>query len=197
MKAIESMSPSKEAEKIESSPQIATQKEAAAYCGVSERTIRQWEKEGPLRDAAGNFIKERLDERIADRETEGNPLKTRQMTATAELTEAKAALAKMQMQVRQGELLAKEQVDEDRLKRVVETRRVLLSLPRKLPPVLKGRTLAEMQTAIRDEIHHTLEVFAGKTEPTNVFEDVVFLVSSLTAKEKKQLRAMLLERAKP
>lgn len=175
---------------------IATQKEAAAYCGVSERTIRQWEKEGPLRDAAGHFIQQRLDERIAERQTEGNPLKTRQLTATAELTEAKAALAKMQMQVRQGELLAKEQVEEERLLRVVETRRVLLSLPRKLPPILKGRTLAEMQTAIRDEIHHTLEVFAGKTDRHEVFEDIIFLVAFLTAKEKKQLRAMLLERAK-
>jgi DNA-binding transcriptional regulator YiaG len=194
LQAIESMS--KEA-KDKTTSVIASQKEAADYCGVSTRTMREWEKQDTLRDADGNYIKSRLDERVAAREIDGNPLRTRLLTADAEYKETKSELARMQLAVRTGELLPRGDVEAGRLARVVETRRTLLAIVRKLPPLLGGRTQAQMTAIIRREVYQTLTVFAGgAVEEQDGVQELISLYESLSAAQKKQVRQRMAERPK-
>lgn len=168
---------------------IRSQKEAAAYCKVSVRTIRNWEKEHTLKDAAGNYLTDRLDARIAERDAEKNPLRTRLLTAQATRQEVNAQLAEIQLKIKQGELVPREDIDTQRLERILETRRVLLSLIRKLPPRLKDKNLKDMQEIVKEEIYHTLKVFSGDVDKAeDLIEDVKFLWDRLSPVQKKKIR---------
>lgn len=168
---------------------IATQKEAADYCGVTTRTIRSWEKEHVLRGADGHFLIERLDERIAEREEDSNPLKTRLLTASAAEKEYKAQLTEIQLKIKMGELIPREAIDTQRIERIAEVRRVLLSMIRKLPARLSGKNTKDMQEVVREEIYHALNVFAGSVDAAeDIMEDMKDLWSRLNPHQKKKLR---------
>ena len=80
---------------------IKTQKEAAKYAKVSERTIRRWVTAGMPRTETGHYIKAMLD---FYRDNEGNqPTEARAKghQADAEYKDAKAKLMQMELQVKQ------------------------------------------------------------------------------------------------
>lgn len=174
---------------------ITTQAEAAAYCGVSTRTLRTWEKEYALRDANGRYIVDRLDERIAARSIDDNPLKTRILTADAEHKEVRAELGRIQLAIKRGELVPAETIAAERIERIGETRRVLLAMIRKLPPLLKGKSPTEMTVVLRQEIYYALAVFAGQpVAAPDAVAEVMDLWRQLTAAQKKKARAQMAER---
>jgi len=171
---------------------LSSQKEAATYCGVSSRTIRSWEREYALRDADGNYIIERLDERIAERDEDASPLKTRILTADAEHKEVRAELGRIQLKIRLGELVPREAIEVQRVERVLETRRVLMSLIRKLPPLLKGKTFAEMAETVRGEIYYVLGVFSGgPVPPMEPLAELKRIYDGLSPTQKQQARRLI------
>jgi transcriptional regulator with XRE-family HTH domain len=174
---------------------IESQKEAATYCGVSTRTIRSWEQDYTLRDADGRYLIERLDERIAERNEDNSPLRTRILTADAENKEVKTELGRIQLKIRLGELVPRESIEVQRIERVLETRRVLMSLVRKLPPLMKGKTFAEMADTVRSEVYYALGVFAGgPVAATEPLEELKRIYDSLSPTQKKQARTLIGER---
>lgn len=149
---------------------IDTQKDAANYAGVSTRTIRRWTNEGMLTvTAAGKkkFIKSQLDFFKRNSGKEATEEKKKKETAEAEYKDGKAKLIQMELKIKQqqqqleeGKLITIDEV----IGRIQAVKRVLLILPRKLPPQLAGQSTKRMQQIIRKEIIHAIEVFAGQRQ---------------------------------
>lgn len=170
---------------------ILTQKQASEFAGVSVRTIGRWCKEYDIRYPDGSFNVQMLAELAADRQDHNsdpkNPLKRRLMEADLKHRQIKAELSKMQLAVKRGELLRAADVEARGLQRVMEVRRVLLSLVRKLPPLLRGRPMADMISIVRKEVYYCLEVFAGQRILDDSAEDVIAIVQRMTQDEREAL----------
>jgi len=109
---------------------ILTQKQASEFAGVSVRTIGRWCKEYDIRYPDGSFNVLMLAELAADRQDHNsdpkNPLKRRLMESDLKFKQARSELMRMQLAVKKGELLRREDVEARGLQRVMECRRVLM-----------------------------------------------------------------------
>ncbi len=174
---------------------ILTQKQASEFAGVSVRTIGRWCKEYDIRYPDGSFNVQMLAELAADRQDHNsdpkNPLKRRLMESDLKFKQARSELMRMQLAVKKGELLRREDVEARGLQRVMEVRRVLLSLVRKLPPLLRGRSMTDMISIVRKEVYYCLEVFAGQRLLDDSGEDVIAIIQRMTQDERKALRPRL------
>ena len=143
---------------------LHTQREAAAYALVSARTVRRWLNEGMLTAQADGktvYIKSQLDFYKRNEGRQPTEAKTKGQTADAEYKDAKAKLMQMELEIKQGTLVRLEDVQQGRLARIQAVKRALLALPRKLPPLLEGKSAKKMQTIIRNEVTQTITGFAS------------------------------------
>ncbi|MBN1377839.1 MAG: hypothetical protein JXA04_01235 [Gammaproteobacteria bacterium] len=139
-----------------------TRREAAAYLGVSERTISNYLKndtEGVLKNAKGYYIRNSLDRFKENNGAAGGP-KTRVISAEADIKEFKYKLMQRELEIEEGRLVSREDVEKESIKKILMVKRVLLGLPRKLPPLLKNKPTRKMQDIIRAEIIHCINIFA-------------------------------------
>ena len=143
---------------------FTSQKAAAAYAGVKVRTIQRWKSRGmPVIDlGAGKvgYTKSMLDK--FKRMAEGDALNAELKTEEIGLKGIKRQLALIELKQKRGELIPAEQVEREKVERILAVKRALLGWPRKMPPRLKGRSMQRMATIIREEIYYVLNVFAGK-----------------------------------
>ena len=141
---------------------VKTQKEAAKYSGVSERTIRRWVKAGMPRTEAGRYIKAMLD---FYKDNEGNQpteAKAKGQLADVEYKDAKAKLMQMELEVKQGKLVPAADIEAGRVNRILAVKRALLGLGRKLAPQLaKIRDERKVQKIINAEVRDMIEAFSG------------------------------------
>lgn len=139
---------------------IKTQKEAAAYVGRDTRTIRRWVANGMPITAEGHYIKTMLD---MFKVSEGDQSEDRQrhQKADADLKETKAKLAEMELELRTGEWLGREQVERDSVRKITTVKRALLGLGRKISPQLAAlRQPRKIQKIIDDTVREIIENFA-------------------------------------
>lgn len=138
-----------------------SQKEAADYAGVSTRTIRNWVKEG-LPMAGKKYVAVFLDTWKKNDGSKADEIKERKNVGEAENKELKNQLLQMQIDNLKGDVISVREVEEGRIQRIIEVKKVLQSLARKLPPLLKDKTPREMTAILKNEIEHCINVFAGK-----------------------------------
>ena len=142
---------------------LRTQRQAAVHASVSARTIRRWLNEGMLTaQVAGKtvYIKSQLDFFKRNEGRQPTEAKTKSQTADADYKDAKAKLMQMELEIKQGTLIRLEDVQQGRTARVQAVKRALLGLPRKLPPLLEGKSAKKMQSIIRNEVTQIIAGFA-------------------------------------
>jgi len=142
-----------------------TQAEAAQYVGRDVRTIRRWLKAGMLTVKEGDrvgYVRNILD---IYRENEGqrpSEDKGRQQKAEADLKEIKAKLARLELGIKEGELIPREHIETDRVARITAAKRGFLGLGRKVAARLPPRYRRAVQTQIDEEIRIIIEGFAKR-----------------------------------
>ena len=148
--------------KIAADQIVKGQKAAAAYAGVSVRTIRNWKAEGMPVAADGGYIKGFLD---FYRKNEGQqPTEERKagLAADADYKTIRAKLLAIELDVKQGRLIPAEEIEAGRVNRIITVKRALLGLGRKLAPQL-ARIKDEKRIAaiINTECREMIKGFSG------------------------------------
>lgn len=139
--------------------------------GYDLRKVRRWapehgysvdEKTGRIvGDLRGHSPKPEAD---ADADGEEKPsVVLRLRTAQADERKAKAELVQLQLEERKGELVSREEVEEEQRKDHLYLRGELLSLPR-LGPKLAGLTALEIQAVLKDKVETLMRRFSGEEE---------------------------------
>lgn len=155
------------AKQKEQSEFIKTQAEAARFLETSTRTIRRWTSEGLAKTEQGyrkkDLIKWQLNKGRPPTET-----RERIQTAEADFKETKAKLLEYDLKVKKGQLIDIEEVERRKIKQIIVAKRILLSLPRKLPTLLKNKSTKKMKQVIKGEVDRCLDILAGIKEEKNL-----------------------------
>jgi len=143
---------------------LNSQKAAAKYAQVTVRTIRRWVKAGmPTGKLNGKtiYIKEMLDfyKLNEGKETSGD--RKREQKAQADYKTTKAQLLELELKIKQGQLIACEDIERERIVRILTVKRALLGLGRTLAPQLaKTKDPRKIQSRIDKEVRLIIEKFA-------------------------------------
>jgi len=144
---------------------VKTQAAAGKYASVSARTIRRWVKNGMPRTTDGCYIKGMLD---MFKQHEGSqPTEHRQRTQEAEanVKELKGKLLEIELKIKQGQLIERDKIEGQIVRKVVAVKRALLGLGRKLAPELaKEKNPKKVQRIIDVRTRDIIEGFAGKND---------------------------------
>ena len=141
-----------------------TQAAAAKYVGKDVRTIQRWKARGmPVIDLGGGkvgYTKAMLDKfkKMSEGDEQNVLLKTEEIG----LKGIKRQLAAMDLAVRRGELIPADEVARRDVAKITAAKRVLLAMPRKLAPLIKGKSTVRIQQILKDEVYRCLNVLAGE-----------------------------------
>ena len=142
---------------------LATQKQAAEYAGVSTRTVRRWKNEDMPLTKEGKYIKAMLDHYKRNEGKETTPEKKRTAVAVADIKETNAKLRQMELEIKQGELVRREDLDKKDARKVLAVKRALLGLGRKVADRLSRlRDPHKIQAVIDTETKEIIAGFAGE-----------------------------------
>ena len=143
--------------------QIVTgQKAAAAYAGVSVRTIRNWKAEGMPVAEGGGYIKGFLDFYKKNEGRQPTEEKKQAMSADADYKATRAKLLQMELDVKTGRLVPVDEIEAGRVARILTVKRALLGLGRKLAPQLvKLKNEGRIAAVINAECRAIIKSFSG------------------------------------
>lgn len=145
---------------------IWSQKEAAEYVDRDVRTIRRWLKDGMSQvqaDGRIGYHKAVLEFFKASEGKSPLPARQRDLEAQADLRETKAKLAKLELAIKEGELIRKDEIEQQRVQRILIVKRALRGFGRKLAPRLaKIKSPRKIQALIDSDIVTIIQIFAGK-----------------------------------
>lgn len=143
---------------------INSQKAAAKYAYVNVRTIRRWVKAGMSTgklDGKIIYIKEFLDFYKLNEGKESSRDRKREQKAQADYKTIKAQLLELELKIKQGQLIERDQIEKERIVRILTVKRALLGLGRKLAPRLATiKTPRKIQVRIDEEVRSIIEKFA-------------------------------------
>lgn len=146
---------------IDAAEVIKTQIEAAAYAGVSKRTIRRWRGAGMPQTKDGYYIKSMLDFFKAHQGEAPSGDRQREQKAQADLKTTKARLLELELAIKVGELVKKEVLEKERIARIQMVKRALLGLGRKVAPrAAKLRDPRKLAALINEQVREIIERFA-------------------------------------
>ena len=155
---------------------VKTQKEAADYAGVDERTIRRWQDNGMPVVKGGGYFKAILDHYKKTGGRDYDEDLNRHKKAEADVKEIKAKLLALELKIKQGRLLPAENIDIERIKRISAVKRQLLGLPRKLAPRMEGKNEGQRLEMLKAEIEYCIRIFSGE----NIIDDAEGASNSIT-----------------
>jgi len=142
---------------------LFTQKEAARYGRVNARTVRRWEEAGmPTGIIEGKkcYFRDQVDIfKLAG--SKPSEAKNRQQEAEATGKELKAKLLEIELKIKTGQLIEKDTIEGQRVRRIVAVKRALQGLGRGLAPTLaKERGPKKIQQLIDIRVRNIIEEFA-------------------------------------
>lgn len=147
---------------------IRTQKEAAAFVGRNERTIRRWKREGMPTTAEGFYLKSFLNSFAQKEGGDNSEAKRRAQAAEADYKEIKTRLITLELQLKQGKLISIEEIRRGRVERIVAIKRAFLGLGRKVAPrIARMKDPAKITKLITTEIKNIIEGFIGAETDQN------------------------------
>jgi len=146
---------------------IKTQKELAAYLSRSERTVAYYKNQGMPVNLDGTYDLDAIDAWLDDRKDKGIGQPHGEKPSTGDKSgweavykEMKARIAELELKKLSGELISREEVNQQFVGRIIEVGRALSALSRKLPPLLEGKEKRDMEEIINGEIRIIRERFA-------------------------------------
>ena len=140
---------------------INTQKQAAGYAKVSTRTIRRWVDDVMRLTEDDRYIKAMLYIWKPNKHGGDREVKVQQEESDARTKAAKAGLLELELKNKQKKFISYDEVQHGRVLRVQAIRNVLRLFPRKLPPLLFGKSKKRMAAILKREVEYAISVFAG------------------------------------
>jgi len=146
---------------------IPGQKKAAKFAGVAPKTIQRWKKAGLKCIEIGRVQFYDKNHLLYFKQTEGavtSPHREREQAATADIKGTKAKLLTLELEIKQGEWIRREEVDRLWLGKVLAVKRALLGQGRKLAPLLRaaGGDMKQLQSIVETDNRQILEKFAAQ-----------------------------------
>lgn len=128
--------------------------------------LREWQRRNGLAGQAGRPPIEDQLAREAARESAGAGIDdvegVRKKTAAAKLAQlvAMAKLRQMEVEERKGELVARTEVEQATIARILAVRNALMALPARLTPLVVGQEARDVQDLIESECRRICDAFA-------------------------------------
>ena len=139
---------------------VKTQKEAAKYSGVSERTIRRWVKAGMPRTENNRYIRKMLDFFAENEGSQPTKAKTRKEEASANKTEHQAEQLKRELEIEKGKLVYIDEYLNNEVKRHLAVNRSLGALPRIVAARVPEKIRRKVQAIVKEEVDKMRDAFA-------------------------------------
>jgi phage terminase Nu1 subunit (DNA packaging protein) len=133
--------------------------------GKDRRTVTRWTKAGMPRNKDKTYCLPKVVEWLLEREKE-SALSDQAMAGAGDSPAleryrlARAAMAEMDLKIKEGELIHVNEVHRAWALRVAEVAAGLETLADRLPPIMVGKTREEMQQVIRDEVWRLRDSYA-------------------------------------
>jgi len=146
---------------------LPTQKAVAAHYAVTSRTVRNWRAAGmPVRED-GHYDIRAIDAWLRIRDVPGgSDLKLLGDEAQLEYRRTKTALLKLQLAVKEGELIRREDVDARRARQLAAVKSALLRIPRDVSVRLLGLTRVDIERILTQSIREAIEHLANGRNAT-------------------------------
>jgi len=140
-----------------------SQAEMAEKAGVNPKTLRDWAKQEGLdwQDEAAVMARS---QKIKDRETaneDSGTVKLRKLKAEADILEHKLA-------VQRGDFVSSEEMKNEGLRIGNAVKGVFLRMPDDLPPLLAGRTAAEVKKTVSKYVREKLTELSTYRTPVRI-----------------------------
>ena len=140
---------------------IKTQKQAAEYAGVRTRTIRRWLAAGMPRSQEGRYIKTMVDFYKRNDGREVSDDRKREVSAQADYKTTKAKLLEMELGLKQGRLVPREDIEKETVRKIIAVKRGLLGMVRKIAARVPPRYRREVELIATEEVTSLINDFAG------------------------------------
>ena len=145
---------------------VATQREVAGAFGVTVRTVRSWVAEGMPRARSGAY---NLIDIQAWRDSRNGSaragISTEHQKAETDWRTNRARKVALEVAKMEGELVDRRQVEKRMAAQALVLRRKLLAWYKRLPPILQGMTVREMEATLKEHINDLLRSFADDEAP--------------------------------
>ena len=141
----------------------------ASFFEVTAKTVAAWVKQGMPKESYGVYnLKKCFDwwlENVQETKSDNDPGIT---ALKAENLRIKNDRESMKRDAEKDLLFSKSEIIQEWVKRIVEVRQGLLSLPSKLPTLLEGKVQQEMRPIIREQVVRLLDTYsrAGRFTPS-------------------------------
>lgn len=155
-----------ELEKFEAEPVssmvVKTYQEVAKVLEVSIKTVQRWKKEGMPLTKDGYYDLEQIKEWQIKRIEESKKY-DKESKAYWDQKLLKGKVEKIELEIKQmrGEMVPKEDIEQERVARIMAVKRAFLALPTSLAPVLAMKEPREIQTTLYEAIGEIIDDFAG------------------------------------
>ena len=161
----------KELEDFEAEPLdeaiVKTIDEVAKIMDVSWRTVYRWKRDGMPITKDGNYnleeIKKWYEEKIGSVDegaTEGRAYWDEKIRMY------KASLLELELKKMTGELLPRDEVEKNRITRIIAVKRAFLALPTRLASAMAMKEPKEIETTLYEAIAEIIDEFAGVRSAT-------------------------------
>ncbi|MDD5327436.1 MAG: hypothetical protein PHY02_06435 [Phycisphaerae bacterium] len=147
---------------------IETQEAAALFVGRNARTIRRWEKEGMLtagKDGKKVYIRSQLKQFAEHEGKKSTKTKLKKEESEANIKATRDERERIQLEILKKEWVKKADYDKRDVERIQVVKKMLLNLPRKAVPLLRGQTPARMQEILKKEVIFIIDLFANYKTP--------------------------------
>lgn len=139
---------------------VKTAEEVAKVMEVTYRTVQRWKREGMPVAKEGFYDLEEIKAWHLSRTETGKRAKGKDFW-DEKISKFKAGLLELELLQTSGMLLPKEEVERDRINRIMAVKRTFLALPTRMVPILAMKEPREIEALLSEAIGEIIDEFAG------------------------------------
>lgn len=139
---------------------VKTAEEVAKVMEVTYRTVQRWKREGMPVTKEGFYDLEEIKAWHLSRTETGKRAKGKDFW-DEKISKFKAGLLELELLQTSGMLLPKEEVERDRINRIIAVKRTFLALPTRMAPILAMKEPREIEALLSEAVGEIIDEFAG------------------------------------
>lgn len=139
---------------------VKTAEEVAKVMEVTYRTVQRWKREGMPVTKEGFYDLEEIKTWHLSTLSKGKRAKGKDFW-DEKISKFKAGLLELELFKTSGMLLPKEEVERDRINRIMAIKRTFLALPTRMAPVLAMKEPREIEALLYEAVCEIIDEFAG------------------------------------
>lgn len=139
---------------------VKTAEEVAKVMEVTYRTVQRWKREGMPVTKEGFYDLEEIKAWHLSTLAKGKRAKGKDFW-DEKISKFKAGLLELELLETSGMLLPKEEVEQDRINRIMTVKRTFLALPTRMAPILAMKEPREIEGLLYEAVCEIIDEFAG------------------------------------